>query len=109
MFLSRETPKFFGKIRVVVAAENLQISNKEKRENKRGRVHINKWTNMGDPLDSEICFDIRKVEAENKCKPDITTVAEVLEGDTNAVVNISGHITFTSEEETVFAKGEDTP
>ena len=61
---------------------------------------------MENPLDSEICFDIRKVEAENKCKPGITTVAEVLEGDTNAVVNISGRITFTSEEETVFAKGK---
>ena len=37
MFLFREPPAFFSKIRVVVVAENLQISNKEKRENKRGR------------------------------------------------------------------------
>ena len=61
---------------------------------------------MEDPLDSEICFDIKKIEAEDKCKPGITSVTEVLEGDTNAVVNISGRITFTSGEETVFSKGK---
>ena len=87
----------------------LKISKFQIKRNERtneDEVHINKRTKMEDPLDSEICFDIRKVEAENKCKPGITTVAEVLEGDTNAVVNISGRITFTSEEETVFAKGK---
>ena len=67
------------------------------------QIKRNERTNEDEvQLDSEICFDIRKVGAEKNCKPGITTVADVLEGDTNAVVNISGRITFTSDEETVF-------
>ena len=61
---------------------------------------------MEDPQDSEICFNIKNVQAEDKCKPGITTVTEVLEGDAYAVMNVSGCITFTGGEETVFSKGK---
>ncbi|CAB4002234.1 Hypothetical predicted protein [Paramuricea clavata] len=53
---------------------------------------------MEDPLDSEVSFDIKEIESEDKCKPEITTVSEVMEGDTNAVVNVCGRITFRGED-----------
>ena len=61
---------------------------------------------MEDPLDSEVSFDIKEIESEDKCKPGITTVSEVMEGDTNAVVNVCGRITFRGSEETVLSKGK---
>ena len=69
-------------------------------------VHINKRTKMEDPLDSKVSFDIKKIESEVKCKPGTTTVSEVFEGNTNAVVNVCGRIAFRDGEETVLFKGK---
>lgn len=61
---------------------------------------------MDDPLDSEVTFDIKNVEVEEKCKPDITAVSDVLQGDTNAVINVCGRITLHGAKEIVLSKGK---
>lgn len=61
---------------------------------------------MYDPLESEVTFDIKKVELEEKCKPGITAVSDVLEGGTNAVINVCGWITLHGAEETIPSKGK---
>ena len=97
---------FFAKYE---SSSPLKISKFQLKRNDRtnqDKVHINKRTKMEDPLDTEVSFDIKKIESEDKCKPGITTVSEVLEGDTNAVLNVCGRITFRGGEETVLSKGK---
>lgn len=101
MFLSRKAK--------YESSSPLKISKFQLKRNDRkdqDEVHINKRTKMEDPLDSEVSFDIKEIESEDKCKPGITTVSEVMEGDTNAVVNVCGRITFRGSEETVLSKGK---
>ena len=97
---------FFAKYE---SSSPLKISKFQLKRNDRtnqDEVHINKRTKMEDPLDTEVSFDIKKIESEDKCKPGITTVSEVLEGDTKAVLNVCGRITFRGGEETVLSKGK---
>lgn len=37
------------------------------------------------PQKSEVTFDIKKVESEEKCKPGISAISDVLHGDNNAL------------------------
>ena len=69
-------------------------------------IHINKRTKVGKPQESEITFDIQKVELEEKCKPGITAVSDVLQGDFNAVINVCGRITLLGAQETILSKGK---
>lgn len=43
---------------------------------------------------------------EEKWKPGLTTVSDLLEGDTNIVVNVSGRVTFQGPKETVLFEGK---
>jgi hypothetical protein len=103
------SPEKPQKILAKYESSPLKISKFQLKSNNRTNqyeVHINKRTKMEDPLDSEVLFDIKEIESEDKCKPGITTVSEVMEGDTNAVVNVCGRITFRGSEETVLSKGK---
>ena len=88
---------------LVITVENFKVSTKEEQQDE---VHINKRTKRSDPLDSEVSFDIKKIESEDKCKPGITTVSQVFEGDANTVANVCGRITFREGEETVLSNGK---
>jgi hypothetical protein len=71
---------------------------KRNKKSNQDEIHINKRSKLEDPQESEVTFDI-KVESEEKCKPGITAVSDVLQGDANAVINVCGRITLHSAEE----------
>ena len=92
----------------------VKISKFQLKRNQRSNddeSHINKRTKLENPQESEVTFDIQKVELEEKCKPGITAVSDVLQGDSNAVINVCGCITLHGAQETQIAKfamrGED--
>lgn len=66
-------------------------------------IRINKRSKLDDPQESEVTFNIKKVESEEKCKLGITAVSDVLQGDTNAVINVCGRITLHGAEETILS------
>ena len=85
----------------------VKISKFQLKRNQRSNddeSHINKRTKLENPQESEVTFDIQKVELEEKCKPGITAVSDVLQGDSNAVINVCGCITLHGAQETQIAK-----
>jgi hypothetical protein len=74
--------------------------------NNQDEIHINKRSKLEDPQESEVTFDTKKVESEEKCKPGITAVSDVLQGDANAVMNVCVRITLHGAEETILSKGK---
>ena len=73
---------------------------KRNTRNDQDEIHINKQTRLEDSLESEVTFDIKNFEPEEKCKPGLTTVNNLLKGDTNVVANVSGRVTFQGPKET---------
>ncbi|CAB4013239.1 Hypothetical predicted protein [Paramuricea clavata] len=62
---------------------------------------------MDDPQESEVSFEFMKLnQPEEKCKPGISTVAQLLVGDANAVVKICGRVTLKGGVETLLSKGK---
>ena len=87
----------------------VKISKFQLKRNQRSNddeIHINKRTKLENPQESEVTFDIQKVELEEKCKPGITAVSDVLQGDSNAVINVCGRITLHGAQETILSKGK---
>ena len=83
----------------------VKISKFQLKRNQRSNddeIHINKTTQ-----ESEVTFHIQKVELEEKCKPGRTNaVSDVLQGDSNAVINVCGRITLHGVQETILSKGK---
>ena len=87
----------------------VKISKFQLKRNQRSNddeSHINKRTKLENPQESKVTFDIQKVELEEKCKPGITAVSDVLQGDSNAVINVCGCITLHGAQETILSKGK---
>ncbi|CAB3988330.1 ATP-dependent DNA helicase PIF1 [Paramuricea clavata] len=89
----------------LVSPRTSKSEERNQRSNQQ-KIHINKQSKLEDPQESEVTFDIKKVESEGKCKPGITAVSDVLQGDINAVINICGWITLHGAEETILSKGK---
>ena len=73
----------------------VKISKFQLKRNKRSdvdEIHINKRSKLEEPQESEVTFDIKKVQSEEKCQPGITAVSDVLQGDSNAVINVCRRI-----------------
>ena len=84
----------------------LVIKDYERRNYIQAETIYNNRSKLEDPQESEVTFDIEKVESEEKCKPGITAVSDVLQGDANAVINVCGRITLHGAEETILSKGK---
>ena len=87
----------------------VKISKLQLKRNQRSNddeIHINKRTKLENPQESEVTFDIQKIELEEKCKPGITVVSDVLQGDSNSVINVCGRITLHGAQETILSKGK---
>ena len=87
----------------------VKISKFQLKRNKRSNdneIHINKRSKFEEPQESEVTFDIEKVQSEEKCKPGITAVSDVFQGDSNAVINVCGRITIHGAQETILSKGK---
>ena len=70
------------------------------------KVHINKRSKVDDTEESDVSFDIKVLRPTEKCKPGITTVCDVLQEDTNSVVNVCGRITLQGPIQTIMSKGK---
>ena len=72
-----------------------KISKFQLKRNKRSNddeIHTNKRSKLEEPQESEVTFDIKKVQSEEKCQPGIAAVSDVLQGDSNAVINVCGEL-----------------
>ena len=78
---------------------------KTNRVTQEDEIHMNERTKFEEPDEEEIDFDIKH---EEKPEVDATPfrVEDLLQWETNTLVNTSGRITFTGSEETIQAKGK---
>ena len=77
------------------SSSQVKISKFQLKRNQRSYVdaiHINKRSKLED-------------QQEEKCRPGITAVSDVLEGDCNAAINVCGRITLHGAQETILSKG----
>ena len=85
----------------------VKISKFQLKRNKRSNddeIHINKRSKFEEPQESEVTFDIEKVQSEEKCKPGITAVSDVLQGDSNALSTFAGELPFMVHKRPSFPK-----
>ena len=69
-------------------------------------VHINKRSKVDDAQESEVSFDIKVLKHEQKCKPGISDITDVLKEVTNSVLNVCGRVTLQGPIQTVMSKGK---
>ena len=53
-----------------------------------------------------MCFDIKILNQEQKCKPGVSNITDVLEEVTNSVLNVCGRVTLQGSVQTVMSKGK---
>ena len=69
-------------------------------------VHINKRSKVDNAQESEVCFDIKILIQEQKCKPGVSNIMDVLEEVTNSVLNVCGRVTPQGSIQTVMSEGK---
>ena len=55
---------------------------------------------------NQVCFDIKALKPEEKCKPGVSNITDVLKEVTNSILNICGRVTVQGPVQTVMSKGK---
>ena len=87
----------------------VKLSNYQIKTNARTKdeeVHFNKRSQVDDAQESEVCFNIKVLKQEPKCKPGVSNITDALKELTNSVLNVCGRVTLQGRIQTVMSKGK---
>lgn len=91
-------------VKIFITRQDKRIPTKEKPADRKELI-LNKRTKLEDPSESEMDFDLQKIDEETVEAID-SSVEELQENQNNTLVNIGGHVLFNYTADTVDVLGK---
>ena len=104
LLLLREVFSAQAPVKIFITRQDKQIPTKEKPADRKELI-LNKRTKIEDPSESEMDFDLQKIDEETVEAID-SSIEEIQENQNNTLVNIGGHVLFNYTADTVDVLGK---
>lgn len=104
LLLLREVFSAQAPVKIFITCQDKQIPTKEKPADRKELI-LNKRTKIEDPSESEMDFDLQKIDEETVEAID-SSIEEIQENQNNTLVNIGGHVLFNYTADTVDVLGK---
>ena len=104
LLLLREVFSAQAPVKIFITRQDKQIPTKEKPADQK-ELNLNKRTKIEDPGESEMDFDLQKIDEETVEAID-SSIEEIQENQNNTLVNIGGHVLFNYTADTVDVLGK---